>query len=137
MLRFLAALLVAVAAVVASQPASADSRTYFSFSTTVGNGPGYYRHGYPSYRGYYGPRHYGPSYYGPSYYGPRVRYYYAPPPVIYAPPPAVVYAPPPPVVVVPQQTCQVFHGDAVIDASGRPFYGTACLRGDGRWHIIN
>ena len=56
---------------------------------------------------------------------------YAPPPVYYAPPPAAYYAPPQP------RNCQTFNGDASIDASGAPFYGTACLQADGRWHIVN
>ena len=72
-----------------------------------------------------------PYYYGPPayYYAPPV--YYAPPPVYYAPPPAAYYAPPQP------RNCQTFNGDASIDASGAPFYGTACLQADGRWHIVN
>lgn len=72
------------------------------------------------------------------YYPPPV--YYAPPPVYYAPPPPVViYQPPAPVYAAPAPTvssnCRTFNGDATIDASGQPFYGTACLESDGRWHI--
>lgn len=45
----------------------------------------------------------------------------------------------PPRIVVMQPTkpyCRQFHGDATIDASGQPFYGTACFESDGRWHIV-
>ena len=139
MLRFLAVLSVVGAGLLAGGPAHSDSRTYFSFSTSVG-GPGHYRHGHSYGRhSYYAPhRYWGPRYYEPriTYYYPPPPVYYAPPPVVYAPPPAVVYAPPP-VVVVPRQTCQVFRGDAVIDSSGSPFHGTACLRADGKWHIVD
>ncbi len=69
----------------------------------------------------------------PLYYGPPA-YYYPPPAYYYPPPPAYVYAPPPPPRVA--NNCRVFQGDASIDASGQPFYGTACLLGDGRWHIV-
>ncbi len=72
----------------------------------------------------------------PAYYPPPV--YYAPPPVYYAPPPVVVYQPPAPVYAAPaavSSNCRTYHGDATIDASGQPFYGTACLGPDGRWHI--
>jgi hypothetical protein len=67
----------------------------------------------------------------PAYYYPPPYYYYYPPPVYYVPPPRVVYAPP------PAPVCHTFRGDATIDASGAPFYGTACLEADGRWHIVN
>ena len=81
----------------------------------------------------------------PAYYPPPV-YYAPPPPVYYAPPPpVVVYQPPPPVYTYAppapapaptvSPTCRTYNGDATIDASGRPFYGTACLGPDGRWHI--
>lgn len=74
----------------------------------------------------------------PAYYAPPPPVYYAPPPVYYAPPPAVVYAPPAPVYAAPApaaSNCRTYNGDATIDASGQPFYGTACLGSDGRWHI--
>jgi hypothetical protein len=74
---------------------------------------------------FFGP----PAYY---YYGPPVYYY--PPPVYYYPPP-VYYAPAPAPVVQPY--CRQYRGDAIVDASGQPFYGTACLEADGRWHIVN
>ncbi len=71
-----------------------------------------------------------PAYYYPP---PRRYYYYVPPPVYYVPPPPVVYAPP----MATGPACRTFSGDATIDASGAPFYGTACLEADGRWHIVN
>ena len=74
--------------------------------------------GYPSY--YYAPY---PPHYG--YYGPPAYYYY-PPPAYYVPPVSGTISP---------SNCRVFRGDASIDASGQPFYGTACLLADGRWHI--
>jgi len=72
--------------------------------------------------------------------------YYAP---VYYPPPAVVYAPPPVVVAPPQVAvpsvagpapsgyCRQYRGDATVDGASQPFYGTACLQPDGRWHIVN
>ena len=75
----------------------------------------------------------------PAYYYPPPPVYYVPPPVYYAPPPpVVVYQPPAPVYAAPApapSNCRTYNGDATIDASGRPFYGTACLGADGRWHI--
>lgn len=82
----------------------------------------------------------------PYYYPPPVYY---PPPPVYYPPPAVYYAPPPAAyapqqgspasgtvsVPAPSGNCRRFNGDASVDASGQPFYGTACLQSDGRWHI--
>ena len=63
--------------------------------------------------------------------------YYPPPVVIYQPPaPVYTYAPPAPAPApTVSPTCRTYNGDATIDASGRPFYGTACLGPDGRWHI--
>jgi hypothetical protein len=94
---------------------------------------------------------------GPFYYGPPV--YYAPPPVYYAPPPAyypppappVYYAPPAPpayytpnpvpapTAAAPQPSgnCRQYNGDATIDGQNQPFYGTACLQADGKWHIMS
>jgi hypothetical protein len=79
--------------------------------------------------------------YGPRYYYPPPAYYY-PPPVVYAPPPAYyapapVYAPTPAPAPAPVSTCRDYRGDATIDANGAPFYGRACLGGDGRWHIVS
>ncbi len=67
------------------------------------------------------------------YWGPPAYYYYPPPAYYYYPPPPVAYVTPAP----PYQSsyCRQFNGDASIDANGAPFYGTACLGADGRWHI--
>lgn len=54
-------------------------------------------------------------------------------PAYYAPPPNVVYTAPPP----PPPSCVQVNGGAIVDATGQPFYGIACLGGDGRWHIAN
>ncbi len=75
-----------------------------------------------------------PAYYYPP--PPRYYYYYPPPPAYYYPPP------PPPMAYAPPRApagpvCRTFNGDATIDASGAPFYGTACLEADGHWHIVN
>jgi hypothetical protein len=75
---------------------------------------------------------YRPAYYAPAYYYPPPAYYY-PPPVAYAPPPTY-YAPAPTATV---SNCRDYRGDATIDGNGTPFYGRACLGGDGRWHIVN
>jgi hypothetical protein len=32
--------------------------------------------------------------------------------------------------------CREFHGDAMVNDTGQPFYGTACLQDDGLWHIV-
>lgn len=102
-----AALLGVALAGTASLPASAD-----------GWGHGHYRgwhHGHSSFA------------LGLNFVWPFYRY---PPDYYYAPPPRVVYVQPPPV-------CRQFDGDATIDATGGPFYGTACLEADGLWHIVN
>ena len=77
-----------------------------------------------------------PAYYAPAYYPPPVYYY--PPPVAYAAPPA--YYPSAPAYAPSAATvsnCRDYHGDATIDGQGSPFYGRACLGGDGRWHIVS
>ena len=78
----------------------------------------------------------------PVYAPPPV--YYSPPPMVYVPPPpVVVYSPPAPVMVrpapPPPQTgnCRLYRGDATIDGQNRPFFGTACLQPDGKWHVVN
>jgi hypothetical protein len=94
-------------ALVASLPASAHSRFFFGFN-------------FPLFYPYY-------DYY---YYPPYPAYYYAPP-AYYYPPPVVVQTYPPP------SYCRRVNGDATVDATGQPFYGTACLWPDGRWHIAS
>ncbi len=104
----------AVTALAVGVPAAAQARVF------VGVGIGV-----PVYRPYY------------PYYAPV---YYPPPAVVYAPP--VVVAPPQvavPAISAPAATgyCRQYRGDATVDGAGHPFYGTACLQPDGRWHIVN
>lgn len=92
----------------------------------------------------YGPAYYGPAYY-PAYYPAPV--YYPPPAVVYAPQPVVVA--PTPVAVTPApaaapaptpaaaSNCRQYQGNATVDGQNQPFYGTACLQADGKWHIVN
>jgi hypothetical protein len=113
-----------------------------------GRGP----HGNPGWQGgwehrhWYGRRHWDRGYWGGTnvIIAPGYGYYSAPiiappPPPIYVPAP--VYVPPSPrVYVVPQAQqpyCREYQGDAVINGSGQPFYGTACLQPDGSWRIVN
>lgn len=96
----------ALMALAVAAPAEARGRVFFGLNVGV-------------------PLYLGP----PAYYYPPPAYYYPPP--AYYPPPRVVYAPP-----APPANCQIFRGDASIDASGQPFYGTACLQADGRWYIV-
>ncbi|MGE5538881.1 MAG: hypothetical protein ACM30I_09700 [Gemmatimonas sp.] len=70
-------------------------------------------------------------------------WYYYPAPVYPYPDPyalPVIAGPPPVVTVVPApaapQTCREYHGDAIINGTNQPFYGTACLEPDGQWHIV-
>jgi hypothetical protein len=77
------------------------------------------------------------------YYPPPPPVYYAPP-VVYAPspPPPPIYAPPPQqpsITPAPPQTgnCRQYRGDAKVDGRSQPFYGTACLQPDGKWHVVN
>jgi hypothetical protein len=70
-------------------------------------------------------------------------WYFYPAPVYPYPDPAVLpaIAAPPATVVTPapavQQQCREYQGDAIINDSKQPFYGTACLEPDGQWHIVN
>lgn len=124
MSRFFAVLALAVTALTAaSLPASAHGS-----HVSVGIYAGY--PAYPAYPAYYPYHHYRP------YWGPRVVYTA---PVVYAPPPPVYYSPAPAPTVTPSATqqCRKYNGDATIDGSGDPFYGTACVFTDGRWHIVN
>jgi len=81
------------------------SHVFFGFGC-CGYWPGYYPAYYPYYYGY------------PAY--PTDPYAYSAPAVVYQ---------------APSANCRQFNGNATIDASGQPFYGTACLESDGRWHI--
>ncbi len=115
--------LVAVFATAATAPAEARTR--------VGIGLNF---GFP-----------GPYYYGPAYpYYPA--YYYAPRPVYYAPAyvaPAAVYSAPPAGNVIREgrdsagNYCREYQSSTTIDGRPVPTYGTACLRPDGSWQIVN
>jgi hypothetical protein len=116
--------IVTAAAMVAPSEAEARTRTFISVGAVFAPAPYYYDYGPRYYRPY---RHYYPA---PVYYVPPPPVYYAPAPVYVAPAP--VYAPPP----APRAPyCRDYRGDAIIDGMNQPFYGTACLEADGRWHI--
>ena len=69
--------------------------------------------------------YYDPFFYPyPAYYGPPPAYYPAP------------YGASVPVTAAPQANCVRFNGDATNDQTGQPFYGTACMQADGKWHIV-
>ena len=94
---------------------------------------------------------------GPAYYYPPPYYYYPPPPVVYVPPPVVYspapagYAPPPPsnaglptdAVTLREgrdsngNYCREYQSTSIVNGQSVPVYGTACLRPDGRWQIVN
>jgi hypothetical protein len=117
-------------------------------------GPAYYYP--PPYYGYYPPP---PAYYYPPpavTYAPPPAAGYAPPPATgYAPPPATGYAPPPAtastdVSALPADAvtlregrdsngnyCREYQTTSTVDGNQVQTYGTACLRPDGRWQIIN
>lgn len=127
MTRLLLPVVLLLSLLSAAAPASAGSS--ISFGISVGSGG--HHHGY---RGHRYDRH---RYYGHHrpYYRPYVRHrhYYGPPAVVYVAPRPVYVRPAPP----PPVACREYRGDATIDGSGgRPFYGRACLLGDGQWHIV-
>ena len=122
MVRFLMALFVAV---VASFPAAAQTSVsvgVWSVSDRHPHGHRHRGHGHDGHRWGHRPR--------------SSFYFYSAPAYAYAPPPRVIYYPAYMPAVVPTQQCTFFNGDAVIDGSGQPFYGSACLFTDGRWHIV-
>jgi hypothetical protein len=65
-------------------------------------------------------------YYDPFFY-PYPAYYGAP---YYSAPYGA------PATISPQANCIKFNGDATNDQTGQPFYGTACMQADGKWHIV-
>ncbi|MBV8536662.1 MAG: hypothetical protein JO128_13775 [Alphaproteobacteria bacterium] len=71
--------------------------------------------------------------YWPGYYYPAYDPYYYGYPAYPADPYA--YSAPAAVYQAPAANCRQFNGNATVDASGQPFYGTACLGSDGLWHI--
>ncbi len=102
-----------------------------------GGGRGYRNHGH---RGYWHRGHRGGRFGWWWVVGPR--WYWGPGPgPVYVQPRPIVIVPPAPVWqqqnVTPQAYCREYQGDATIDGSGRPFYGTACLQPDGSWRIVN
>ncbi|MFZ0692995.1 MAG: hypothetical protein WAN51_02405 [Alphaproteobacteria bacterium] len=119
---FLAAL---AAGLALSAPANADSHGHGGFHHDHFHGRGFLGFGgfgpfWPYYDPYFYPY--------PAYNGPP--YYYGPP---YYPAP---YAAPAPAAISPQVNCIKFNGDATNDQTGQPFYGTACMQADGKWHIV-
>jgi len=126
--------LLACVAVMTSFPAHAGGNV--SVGIGYWSGPGYYSHHrhHRHHRGHWGPRYRSsvmilPA---PVYYAPPRPVYYPAYPVYPAPLPAPLPAP----VVTSAPHCVQYNGNAVIDSSGQPFYGRACLLGDGRWHIV-
>jgi hypothetical protein len=122
MRRFLILASLALVAVFASvAPASADYR-YHRGGPRVGFGI------------YYAAP--APYYYGYPYYAPH----YAPRTVVVNQP---VYASPPPGRIVREgrdtagNYCREYQSNSSIDGRAVPTYGTACLRPDGSWQIVN
>ncbi|MBI1776705.1 MAG: hypothetical protein HYR63_15270 [Proteobacteria bacterium] len=113
----------------AAAPGVAQART----SVHVGLGFGFWGPGY-----YYPPPYYAYPY--PYYYPPPVVYAPAP---TYAPAPAAYGAPPPDAVTLREgrdsqgNYCREYQTTLTVNGQPVPSYGTACLRPDGRWQIIN
>lgn len=125
MRRFLILASLATAAVFAlAAPASADWRHHHRHHGS--------RVGVGFYFGVPGPYYYG----GYPYYAP----YYAPRTVVVNQP---VYASPPAGAVIREgrdsagNYCREYQSSTTIDGRPVPTYGTACLRPDGSWQIIN
>ena len=79
-----------------------------------------------------------PYYSPPAYYPPPAPYY--PQPAVYQPQaaPAATTAHPAAASAAHTATshnCKTFKGNATSDDTHEPFYGTACLGTDGKWHI--
>jgi len=79
--------------------------------------------GYPGYGGYYG---------NPGYESNHPGYGYSAYPPQTAAAATTAAAP----SALSAQDCRTFNGDAIIDDSHRPYYGTACRLADGRWHMV-
>ena len=112
--------LVAVAVLASTAPA--DARHHGRV------GVGFY-FGFPAYYPYY--RAYSPPYYA---YAPRPYYAY---------PPRAVYAAPPAGVTLREgrdsagNYCREYQTNTIIEGRPARSYGTACLRPDGQWQIVN
>ena len=131
MRRFLILASLAVSALlVQAAPASADGWHHRGGSRV---GVGLY-FGVPA---YYPPPYYGYPYYG--YYPPRTVVVERP--VYYSAPPA--YSPPPGGTTLREgrdsagNYCREYQSNTTIDGRPVPTYGTACLRPDGSWQIVN
>jgi hypothetical protein len=124
---FLAAL---AAGLAFSAPANADWHGHGD-----SHGHGDWHHG-----GFHRDHFHGRVFLGFGGFGPFWPYYdpfFYPYPAYYGPPPA--YYPAPygaPATISPQANCIKFNGDATNDQTGQPFYGTACIQADGKWHIV-
>jgi hypothetical protein len=129
--RLLPALLLAMAV---SLPAAAWANGHGGFH---GGGHGGFHGGFRGHA-FFG---FGCCGFWPGYYPAYSPYYYGYPaypldPYAYsAPAPGAVYQAPAYQAPAPAANCRRYNGDATIDASGQPFYGTACVGPDGRWHI--
>jgi hypothetical protein len=128
--------------------AAAVAASIFGWSVPEAAADGWHRHGGHGRVGiYFGVP--GPSYYyvhRPWFYDP---YYVHRPPrtvvverPVYYPAPTVQAAPP--VGLVPREGrdssgnyCREYQSTATIDGRPVPTYGTACLRPDGAWQIVN
>jgi hypothetical protein len=121
--------LLACVAVLTSFPAHAGGNVSVGIGYWSGPGPGYYPYHHHHPRPYWGPR------YRSSVVIYPAPVYYPPPRPVYYPAPVYPVPVPAPVVQATQQ-CMQYNGDAIVDGSGQPFYGRACLFTDSRWHIV-
>ena len=130
MRRFLTLASLVVAALIATTPAEAGSRVGFSYHFVSG------------------PYYYDP--YHDPYYRYRRPYPYHPPrmvvverPVYVSPPAYPAYVAPPIGQVIREgrdsagNYCREYQSTTSIDGRPVPTYGTACLRPDGSWQIVN
>jgi len=103
--------------------------TVLALATTDGEPARAHGHGH-SHGGGHGHSHHGhhhhPLLFGAvPFYAPRPIYYY----------PADVTVTTTLNLSAQPGECRPFQGDAVVDATGEPFYGTACFGPDFRWHV--
>jgi hypothetical protein len=77
---------------------------------------------------------------GSWYFYPAPVYPYPPVVAVVPGPPAVTAAPPAPAPAPAPQPgayCREFQGDAIINGTNQPYYGTACRQPDGSWRIVH